>query len=203
MAVAPRGNFKPPPKEYRPWLPNFFCPKKWYHPGPKVTDMTFETEFELSQQDFEEIVKNHLYLRTTRRTMNIIRIIFATVLGVCATLLAIVGDIAWASFFGLFCLALIGMVVLLPRLAIRSLRNTPFYKDKVRVHVDDCGTRFIYASGDSNTQWSGYIRFQETNNLFLLYVSKPMFRPIPKRALSDEQVSEFREMLQNKIASPR
>ena len=85
---------------------------------------------------------------------------------------------------------------------MRSLQNTPFYQGKVRVHVDDFGTRFVYNTGDSNTQWSGYVRFLETKNLFMLYVSKVMFRPIPKRVLPEGQVSELREMLQKRIASP-
>jgi hypothetical protein len=174
----------------------------WYHPDLKVTIMTFETEFELSPEDFKEIVKNHLYLRSARRIVNILRIIFATVLGICAILTAVAGEATWAIFFGFVCLVLVGVLILAPMLAVRSLQNTPFYQGKVRVQADDSGTRFVYGTGDSNTQWSGYIRFLETKNLFMLYVSKAMFRPIPKRALSPGQVSELREMLQTKIASP-
>jgi hypothetical protein len=164
--------------------------------------MTFETEFELSPEDFKEIVKNHLYRRSARRALNLLRIIFGAVLGVCAVLTAVAGETTWAIFFGFVCLVIVGALILAPRFAVRSLQNTPFYQGKVRVQADDSGTRFVYATGDSNTQWSGYIRFLETRNLFLLYVSKVMFRPIPKRALSTGQVSELREMLEKKIASP-
>ena len=164
--------------------------------------MTFETEFELSREDFKEIVKNHVYRRSVRRIVNIIRMIIATVLGICAILMAVVGDPAWAIFFGFVCLVVVGLLIVEPILAVRSLQNTPFYQGKIRVQADDSGTRFVYGAGDSNTQWSGYIRFQETKNLFMLYVSKVMFRAISKRALRPEQVSELREMLQKKIASP-
>jgi YcxB-like protein len=164
--------------------------------------MTFQTEFELLQDDLKEIVKNHLYRRSARRILIILRIIVATVLGICAIFTAVAGETTWAIFFGFVCLVVVGVLILAPRLAVRSLQNTPFYQGKVHVQVDDYGTRFVYETGDSNTQWSGYIRFLETKNLFMLYVSEVMFRPIPKRALSPGQVSELREMLQKKITSP-
>ncbi len=164
--------------------------------------MTFETEFELSLEDFKEIAQNHLYRRSARQIWNILQVILGTVIGICAILMAIAGGTNWAIFFGFVCLVVFGVLILQPMLAVRSLQNTPFYQGKVRVRADDSGTRFVYGTGDSNTQWSGYIRFLETKNLFMLYVSKIMFRPIPKRALLPGQVSELREMLQKKIASP-
>ena len=119
--------------------------------------MTFETELELSQEDFREIVKNHLYRRSARRTVNILRIIFGTILGVCAILMAVAGETTWAIFFGFFCLVIVGVLILEPWFAVRSLQKTPFYQGIVRVQVGESGTRFVYGTGDSNTQWSGYI----------------------------------------------
>jgi hypothetical protein len=190
------------PRCFAPACGSSFPEIPGYHPDLRLTIVTLQTEFELLQEDFKEIVKNHLYLRSARRFLNILRIIVAAVLGFCAILTAVAGETTWAICFGFVCLVVVGVLILAPRLAVRSLQNTPFYKGKVRVQADDSGTRFVYETGDSNTQWSGYIRFLETKNLFILYVSKVMFRPIPKRALSPGQVSELREMLQKKIASP-
>jgi hypothetical protein len=180
----------------------FKRPAPWYHPGFEGANMNIETEFELSQEDYKEIVKYHLRRRSARLIANIILIISGSVVGAGAILMTFSGETTSAIFYAFVCLVFVGTPILAPRLSVRSLQRTPFYQGKVRIQVNDSGTRFEYVTGDSNTQWSGYIRFLETKNLFMLYVSKVMFRPIPKRALSLEQVSELREVLQKKIASP-
>jgi hypothetical protein len=164
-------------------------------------NIAFEVGFELTREDFEEIVRHAIYRRPARRVLQILRVILAAVVGVCALLTGLAGDMGWAIFFGVACLVVVGETILGPKLAVRSLQKTPFYQGKIRVLVDDSGTRFVYRTGDSNTQWSGYVRYQETKHLFLLFVSKAMFRPIPKRALSAEQISQLREMLQQRISS--
>ncbi len=129
----------------------------------------------------------------------LIDILLCSVLGACAVFSLFDGDTDWAVYAIVVCLALLAVNLIKPRLLVRSLQNTPFYKGKISVQVDDLGTRFVYVTGDSNTQWAGYIRFIETPNLFVLYVSKAMFRQIPKRALSTEQLSQLRELLRQRI----
>src|SRR3989442_340786 len=99
--------------------------------------MTFETEFELSLEDFKEIAQNHLYRRSARQIWNILQVILGTVIGICAILMAIAGGTNWAIFFGFVCLVVFGVLILQPMLAVRSLQNTPFYQGKVRVRADD------------------------------------------------------------------
>ena len=163
--------------------------------------MTFEVEFDISKEDCKEIVRYHLYRRPLQMVLNLLRLIFVAVLGVSAISTAIAGDTVLAAFFGAVCLVILGFFILVPIRAARSLLKTPYYKGKIRFVGDDSGTQFIYTTGDSNTQWSGYVRYRETKHLFLLFVSDAGFRAIPKRAFSAEQASQFRNLLNQRIPS--
>jgi hypothetical protein len=163
--------------------------------------MNFETEFEISKDDCKEIVNYHFYRRPLQMALNIVRLIFGIAAGVCAILTAIAGDGVWAVIFGTVCLVILGVFILAPKRAVSSLLKTPYYQGKIRFVGDDSGTQFIYRTGDSNTQWSGYVRYRETKHLFLLFVSDSGFRAIPKRALPAEQASQFRNLLNQRIPS--
>ena len=53
---------------------------------------------------------------------------------------------------------------------------------------------------ESTNQWPLYTHFQETRNLFVIYQAKTVFSLVPKRSFgSSDQVSEFRQLLQQKI----
>src|SRR5690242_16085505 len=133
--------------------------------------MRFEAEFEISNGDCKEIVNYHFYGRPLQLVLNIVRLEFGIVAGICAILKALLGDRVWAASFGAVCLMIFGLFILAPRRTVSSLRKTPFYQGKIHIVADDSGTHFIYKTGDSNTQWSGYVRFRETKHLFLLFVS--------------------------------
>jgi hypothetical protein len=49
--------------------------------------------------------------------------------------------------------------------------------------------------GRGETKWSGFARFRETPNLFVLYLRPRQFHVIPKRAFAGGQLEEFRLIL--------
>ena len=69
--------------------------------------------------------------------------------------------------------------------------------------VDDSGIHWRWDSGSSDIQWKNLIRWQETKTHFFIYSSPIMFNIVPKRALSDEEVTQFRSFLAKHIPSGR
>ena len=49
------------------------------------------------------------------------------------------------------------------------------------------------------TRWPAFARFQETENLFILYEGARLMRLSPKRAFSGPELDEFRQLLNSKI----
>ncbi len=55
------------------------------------------------------------------------------------------------------------------------------------------------SNAKSEIEWSAIRSFLEDKKTFLLYSAPAMFFPIPKRACTDEQVSELRSLFQRRI----
>lgn len=70
--------------------------------------------------------------------------------------------------------------------------------------VSEEGIKLKGEGFEANLEWKIYTHFIETKRLFILYQSKLCFNMFPKRAFSNEQqVEEFRELLQRKITKSR
>lgn len=164
--------------------------------------MTIQAVFEFTKEDYKEIVKYHLRSQRARRVAFYVDILLVGVLGACGIYFLVDGDIGWVIFCFAFCVALVAAKALRGRLMVRSLQRTPFYRGRISVMADGSGTKFTYPTGDSNTLWPGYIRYFETPHLFVLYLSNSHFRAVPKRALAQEQLLQFRELLRQRIPAP-
>src|SRR5689334_19326341 len=81
----------------------------------------------------------------------------------------------------------------------RDFIGHPNFSRPQTVQVDESGVSFESAIGKSETKWGAYIRSQETQNLFLLYLGARLVEAVPKRAFSTEQLDEFRELTQKKV----
>lgn len=47
--------------------------------------------------------------------------------------------------------------------------------------------------------WNGYIRVEETKNLFLVYRTQQVFIIFPKRAFSEGEINDFRQLLDQQL----
>lgn len=54
---------------------------------------------------------------------------------------------------------------------------------------------------DSQVKWSTYIGWSEGKSVFVLLPQPRIYIPIPKRAFSEQQLAEFREILRRNIAA--
>jgi hypothetical protein len=102
---------------------------------------------------------------------------------------------AWAGLFGL-------------ALLVKGIRSFWIKRDFLRhpnfsrpssARIDENGLHVEAEVSTSDTKWPAYTKYQETQNLFLLYVGARLIQAIPKRALSGEQVDEFRQLVRMKL----
>ena len=68
-----------------------------------------------------------------------------------------------------------------------------------KIVADADGLHVAWTGGSANMNWSNLVRYIEAKNQFLLYTSPACFNIIPKRALTPEQLSDFRSLLQERI----
>jgi hypothetical protein len=64
----------------------------------------------------------------------------------------------------------------------------------------------LYSTGEmgqGTLKWSAFIRFQETRNLFMLYMSQSAFQVIPKRAFAGPELEKFRDLLKRRLPRRR
>jgi hypothetical protein len=64
---------------------------------------------------------------------------------------------------------------------------------------DDTGLHSACEVSSGDTAWNGLLDWREGESVFLLYYSPESFFVVPKRALTSEEVAEFRERLNLKI----
>jgi len=87
-----------------------------------------------------------------------------------------------------------------PRLtAWRQFRNTPSAHDPITIEASDSGLHIRSVHADSKVAWSAYVAWGEYGSVFVILPQPRIYVPIPKRAFTDEQVSEFREILRRNI----
>jgi hypothetical protein len=87
--------------------------------------------------------------------------------------------------------------------AHRQFRNTPVARSPITIDASDSGLhiRSIYA--DSQVAWSAYVAWGEYKSVFVILPQPRIYVPIPKRAFTEEQITEFREMLRRNILPPK
>ena len=98
-----------------------------------------------------------------------------------------------------FLLAAWRFVVVPRRLAAKTYRSAKFMHDSITAEISEEGTRMTYPSGSSDTKWSGYVSSQETDDMFVLFLSDRLMRMFPKRAFSGDDFEAMRELLQRKL----
>lgn len=74
-------------------------------------------------------------------------------------------------------------------------------QSQIALEVSDQGFDFHNAHADSRVAWSAYIAWGEVKSVFIVMPQPRAYIAIPKRALTDEQLTEFREMLRRNIGS--
>lgn len=107
-------------------------------------------------------------------------------------------------YFSLFALGtpIVGFlsIWLAPRIRARlQYRRMPSAQTAITMSVSDSGMHVQSKHYDSRVNWSTYIGWAEGESVFVLFPQPRIYVPIPKRAFSNEQNEQFREMLRRNV----
>jgi len=83
--------------------------------------------------------------------------------------------------------------------ARRQYRSTPTAHSPFTIETSNAGLHIQSAHADSKVTWSAYVGWGENKSVFVILPQPRIYVPIPKRAFTAEQVSEFRETLRRNI----
>jgi len=81
----------------------------------------------------------------------------------------------------------------------RQFRGSPSAQSPMTIEASDAGLAVHSAYGESKVSWSAYIAWAEAKSLFVILPQPRIYVPIPKRAFTEEQLNEFRELLRRNI----
>jgi hypothetical protein len=108
----------------------------------------------------------------------------------------------FSQAFAMFLLAglwLVWPLVIRPIAIRRSFHQVPNFVLETAMVAVEQGLQTGSAAGRSETPWTAYTKFRETSNLFLIYTGSGTFEVVLKRALSDSELSQFRELLMRHV----
>lgn len=163
------------------------------------TILGVEVTYELTQRDFFDSLLAHrnrsTFAKWSFRVAASIVFIFA---GLGLVLLTIRPDAkSLANLAPVFALAAIWAALLWgsPWWAARNqFSKQPAAQGPRTMLLDSGGVHWRWSGGSADIEWKNFIRFQETKNQFLLYSSPACFNVVPKRALTLDQMSLFRQL---------
>jgi hypothetical protein len=73
----------------------------------------------------------------------------------------------------------------------------------VKALISSSGIAISDSNGQSTSKWTAFIRYAETKNLFVLFYRPNLCHTVPKRAFAPEDLSRFREILQQSVPVQR
>jgi len=87
-----------------------------------------------------------------------------------------------------------------PRLSgRRQFPGSPSAQSPMTIEASDAGLAVHSTHGESKVSWSAYMAWAEAKSVFVILPQPRIYVPIPKRAFTDEQLNEFRELLRRTI----
>jgi len=81
----------------------------------------------------------------------------------------------------------------------RQFRGMPTAQSPITMAISDAGIAVHTLHADSKVAWSAYVGWGESKSVFVIMPQPRIYIAIPKRAFTDEQLGEFREMLRRNI----
>jgi hypothetical protein len=85
------------------------------------------------------------------------------------------------------------------RIAKSQFAKNPALRQPRTVEISSDGIKTDAGIASSDTRWAAYLKFVESDRVFLLYTSPATFVIIPKRVLQPSQIDELRQFLQAHI----
>jgi hypothetical protein len=167
-----------------------------------------EITYELAQKDFYESFITHRNSSVFRKWFLRLIVFFVLALLAFGMLGAVMRPYAqaWSNLIPLSIFAALWVVLLWasPWLSARKqFSKQPGAQGPRTLSVDSAGVHWRWSGGSSDVEWKNYIRYLEGKSVFLIYTSPVCFNMVPKRALTPDQMAEFRALLAQNISRGR
>lgn len=82
-----------------------------------------------------------------------------------------------------------------------SLRGDNRLRDQFEATISDSGIDVSSSKAASKYDWSAFVRYVETKNLFLVYQAPQVFNVFPKRVFAAEELDAFRSLLDQRLGA--
>ena len=89
------------------------------------------------------------------------------------------------------------------RSARRYFRNNPHYKHDFTADISEAGVHVVTPTDDTQSKWGGFVRFLESDRIFLLFYSELTFIIFPKHAFAPGEAEQFHELLRLNIPASK
>jgi hypothetical protein len=81
----------------------------------------------------------------------------------------------------------------------RSYRKDRRFQNDFTTDISEDGVHIVMPTADAQIKWENFVRFLESDDIFMLFHSDLIFNILPKRAFAPGEVDRFRELLHRKI----
>jgi len=162
-----------------------------------------EISYQLTTDDYRQGFKAFRARTTFARWSTLFGYVCFFLVLAAALLLAVFGpDKSFANLFPLWILAAFWGWYLwyCPyHVASKMIKGSPSASLPHTVEISEAGLHFRTSISDSRFTWELIVRWAEAERVFALFPSPISYFPIPKRAMTDQQQSEFRALLESKV----
>jgi len=166
-----------------------------------------ELSYQVTEAEFMEAGSKLAERKGTIRVLNastVITVAIELAIGLYLLVLSrVMHDYGWATV-GVIILGFAAAFPFIRRTRLRktlrrslqnSYRGAPFMHSPVQTRLDNAGIFMKYISGSSVNTWEGHQSSFETDNLIVVMQTTTHMRIFPKRAFTDEKLTEFRQLL--------
>jgi hypothetical protein len=156
-----------------------------------------QLQYEITPAEHFEMVKT-VRIRPARRLVRICLYGVGVILG--AAIYQYLEHVIGVFFISLFATLIILQLIMPYIIHRRIYSRNPRLFGKRTVTFDDEGLKSDSDLAHVEIKWSGFEKFKETKNLFLIYQTKDVAGITPKRAFPNpEAVEQFRNLLAPKV----
>jgi hypothetical protein len=82
----------------------------------------------------------------------------------------------------------------------RAYKKNPVYRHEFSADISDDGIHVVTATSETQYKWAGFVRYIESDNLFMLYLTDVNYVALPKHAFTPGEIETFQGLLQNHIS---
>jgi hypothetical protein len=162
---------------------------------PEKIDKTMTVHFNYDKRQVLQALRYHFLSRKEIKFMIILVNVFAIISAALFFFKKILPFAFLVASFLWFVL-MITFWFILPAMVYRKAAT---FRDHFTMNFGDNGFDLGNERGSRSWEWNALTNQLETPNFFHLYFTSTSFFLVPKSAFSDDEISEMREMLRNKV----